>query len=157
MALCGQKAYLSSKVTSGLASVLVFVVMPGGALVSGHLSSADLTERRLVGLARTWVVAIIQQLIWTLVYTAISQKDPTIRVSWLPLPFFNSAGHLWFIMCLAVWRTLLPLLSMLRWPVVTSIIISTLVLFMDSSRSMIFQPVFTFLPFFMAGTRQNMI
>ncbi|CAE8724908.1 unnamed protein product, partial [Polarella glacialis] len=150
MALCGQKAYLSSKVTSGLASVLVFVVMPGGALVSGHLSSADLTERRLVGLARTWVVAIIQQLIWTLVYTAISQKDPTIRVSWLPLPFFNSAGHLWFIMCLAVWRTLLPLLSMLRWPVVTSIIISTLVLFMDSSRSMIFQPVFTFLPFFMA-------
>lgn len=151
MTACGNAAYLSDPVSSGLVTVLIFVVMPGFTFVSGHLSSAELTSRRRVGLARTWAVVMVHQLLWTLVYTAMSQKDPSIRTAWLPLPFWSTGGVVWFLFCLAVWRTILPLLSMLRWPVATTIAISTLALFMDSSRSMIFQPVFTFLPFFMAG------
>lgn len=154
MIWCGADMMMDGKIFGGLITALVFVVMPGFSFASGHLSSAEVSRRKLVSLARMWTVFFVQQLIWVAFATGLSHLSKSAggaRVPWLPFNFWGVLGVTWFLFDLAIWRTVLPMIALLRWPVTLSVVVSCLAPLTDASGNGFVQTAFCFLPFFVAG------
>jgi len=132
----------------GVMLILVFVVMPGFSFASGHLSSSELNRRQLVNLMRMWVVFFIQQGMFAALM-AVAKTGQSIQ--FMPFSFWGLTGVTWFLFCLVVWRTLLPLLALLRWPVMSTLLLSLVAQLTDQGGNVYAQTLFCFLPFFMAG------
>lgn len=125
--------------------LLQFVVMPAFSLACGYLSPKRLDRRRILNLARLATTFLIAQTFWSFLQAYL--EDASV----LPLVFWCQPGINWFMLCLVVWRACMPVLSMLRWPLCVSVLIGTGALCTDPYYFL--KPVFTFLPFFVAGYR----
>ena len=139
------------------------VAMPAFSFLSGHLSSAQLTPRRQVGIAKMLLVFIVYQILYFLaqqffvdmhVHAAgVMGGMGTEHKAALPLPVWQQENVSWFLLCLVVWRSVLPLFARLRRPIAISIAISMCSIFMDAGQN--FMPIFGFLPFFIIGHTYN--
>lgn len=146
-----QEVVAEGHFASGLILPLLFVVMPAFCFSAGYLSKVADTRQRAVSLFRMWAVFVLAQLTYAVFWAQWSQNwQPSGST---PFPFWEQPlpGVTWFLLCLAVWKTALPLLDLLRWPVATTLVLSMLSQLTDTGRSNFVQPLLCFLPFFMAG------
>jgi fucose 4-O-acetylase-like acetyltransferase len=135
------------------------VAMPAFSFLSGHLSSAKLTPRRQVGIAKMLLTFIVYQILYFLAaqfFVDMHVHAPGLNGGMgakhkdaLPLPVWQQENVSWFLLCLIVWRAVLPLFARLRRPITVSIMISMCSIFMDEGQN--FMPIFGFLPFFIIG------
>jgi fucose 4-O-acetylase-like acetyltransferase len=135
------------------------VAMPAFSFLSGHLSSATLTPRRKVGIAKMLLTFIIYQIFYFLAaqfFVDMHVDAPGVNGGMgaqhkpaLPLPVWQQENVSWFLLCLIVWRATLPLFARLRRPIAVSVTIAMLSIFMDAGQN--FMPIFGFLPFFIIG------
>merc|ERR1719203_1476830 len=89
----------------GAILTLSMIVMPGFSFASGHLSSATLTPRRRRNLVQALATCLVFQLIFALMVLATQQHE-------LPVKLWALNGVQWFLICLSLWRALLPLLTL---------------------------------------------
>ena len=135
------------------------VAMPAFSFLSGHLSSAKLTPRRQVGVAKMLLTFVVYQILYFLAqqfFVDMHVDAPGVKGGMgaehkqpLPLPVWQQENVSWFLLCLIVWRVTLPLFARLRRPIAVSIAISMCSIFMDEGQN--FMPIFGFLPFFIIG------
>jgi fucose 4-O-acetylase-like acetyltransferase len=137
------------------------VAMPAFSFLSGHLSSADLTPRRMVSILKMLVVFVVYQILYFIAEQADAAYPKPKGARWmanpmgarrepgLPLPVWNQENVSWFLLCLVAWRASLPLFARLHRPISVSIALATLALLLDEGKN--FMPIFGFLPFFIIG------
>ncbi len=135
------------------------VAMPAFSFLSGHLSSAKLTPRRQIGIAKMLLTFIVYQILYFIAqqfFVDMHVKAAGVMGGMgakhkeaLPLPVWQQENVSWFLLCLIVWRAVLPLFARLRRPIAVSITISMCSIFMDEGQN--FMPIFGFLPFFIIG------
>lgn len=143
------------------------VAMPAFSFLSGHLSSATLTPRRQVGIAKMLLIFIIYQILYFLAGQGFSwapHNQPGVQAGMgahkqagLPLPVWGAENVSWFLACLIVWRAVLPLFARLHRPILVSLVIAMLSILTDAGVN--FMPIFGFFPFFMLGhtySRENL-
>lgn len=148
-----QEVVAEGHFASGLILPLLFVCMPAFCFASGHLSKVADTRGRLVALFRMWAVFLIQQTLYAYFWALQSQYFQA--TSPVAFPFWKQflPGVTWFLLCLAVWRTALPLLNLLRWPFLTALVLTMLAQSTDVAQSEYIKPMLSFLPFYLAGYR----
>lgn len=139
---------LTSESDAALALYLVVYAfhIPALAIISGYFSKSGAPDNRQMARVLTDIVVpyIIFQTIWTVVKWLVegqANPDPT-QPSWT----------LWFLLALAVFRLLLPYLSLLRWPLAWTFAIAIIVGYLphiDSTLSL--SRALGLLPFFMLG------
>lgn len=134
------------------------VAMPAFSFVSGHLSSADLTPKRMVGIAKMLLVFMTYQLLYFLagqIYVVLPKAGyihggmGAHKEAGLPLPIWGQENVSWFLLCLVVWRVVLPLVVRLHRPILCSVVVCFLSIFLDEGKN--FMPIFGFFPFFILG------
>ena len=135
------------------------VAMPAFSFLSGHLSSATLTPRRKVGIAKMLCTFVVYQVLYFVaaqVFVDLHVHGPGIMGGMgaqhkeaLPLPVWHQENVSWFLLCLIVWRATLPLFARLKRPIAVSVLVSLATIFMDEGQN--FMPIFGFLPFFIIG------
>ena len=135
------------------------VAMPAFSFLSGHLSSATLTPRRKVGIAKMLCTFVVYQVLYFIaaqVFVDLHVHGPGIMGGMgaqhkeaLPLPVWHQENVSWFLLCLIVWRATLPLFARLKRPIAVSVLVSLATIFMDEGQN--FMPIFGFLPFFIIG------
>eukprot|EP01052_Picozoa_sp_SAG31_P002258 SAG31_NODE_78_length_27447_cov_83.819877_4_plen_582_part_00 len=134
------------------------VAMPAFSFISGHLSSSELTHRRKLGVAKMLVVFVTYQLL----YFFAQQIDVRLpRTAWdpggrmarkkqaFPLPIWGQENVSWFLLCLIVWRVVLPLWARIHRPVTAAVLVSCVSILFDQGSN--FMPIFGFFPFFIIG------
>jgi len=148
--LGGNQAWLDQLGSSDLASLtgstfaLSMVVMPGFTFVSGHLSSKELSARRVRNLLQMALSACIQQALSVGLLAAFGAQQG------LPLHFYGALGVQWFLICLVFWRVSLPFWTMLRRPLLVSVIVGCGAMLTDVANTNV-HSFMCFLPFFIAG------
>lgn len=135
---------------SGFLVVLKPVVIPGWCLISGHLSRAAISQRHARGLAQVMLTYVLFQTLYYL-NNWLSFRLNGFPFPALPVQVFQPQEQVvtWFLLALVLWRTLLPLVVQLRWPLTTSLLLAHAALFVDLGLN--HQNLFSFLPYFVAG------
>ena len=135
---------------SGFLVVLKPVVIPGWCLISGHLSRAALSRRHARGLSQVMLTYVLFQTLYYL-NNWLSFKLNGFPFPALPVQVFQPQEQVvtWFLLALVLWRTLLPLVVQLRWPLTISLLLGLAALFVDLGLN--HQNLFSFLPYFVAG------
>lgn len=119
--------------------------MPAFAILAGYFSKAEPSREKVGRIVTDLLVPyLIMETIWTAVRFIVegsTRVDPT-TASWT----------LWFLLALAIFRLLLPLLARLRAPVTITIAISVLVPFFDNvDETFSLARALGLLPFFLIG------
>lgn len=119
--------------------------MPAFAILAGYFSKAEPSREQVGRIVTDLLVPyLIMETIWTAVQFVVegsTRVDPT-TASWT----------LWFLLALAIFRLLLPLLARLRAPVTITIAISVLVPFFDNvDETFSLARALGLLPFFLIG------
>lgn len=119
--------------------------MPAFAILAGYFSKAEPSREQVGRIVTDLLVPyLIMETIWTVVRFVVegsTRVDPT-TASWT----------LWFLLALAIFRLLLPLLARLRAPVTITIAISVLVPFYDNvDETFSLARALGLLPFFLIG------
>ena len=162
----------------GLETIFLLLVMPAFSLLSGFLSSPDLTVKRQNNLLTTGAAFVVFQLLnWILgilngigidsylpsnTSNTSNSNNGTAAAAVIPFPipvFFPTVmGQVpdtkalpvtWFLLALLFWRALTPMISRLRHPIFTSLVISMLGLSVDLGFGS--QNIVSFLPFYVMG------
>ena len=135
---------------SGLMMVLKPVVMPGFCVISGFLSRADLDRRRAMKQWQLATVYVVFQALYFLNNLA-TYRLAGFPFDALPVQIFYSEVPVvtWFLFALAAWRTLLPVLVLLRAPLRLSLVVAHLALYVDLRMN--YQNLLSFLPYFLGG------
>ncbi|KAL1515321.1 hypothetical protein AB1Y20_001952 [Prymnesium parvum] len=135
---------------SGLLAVLKAVVMPSFCLISGHLSTAELTRKRAVQLAQVFTTYVIFELLHHL-NNMLSFRLAGFEFDTFPLQVFSPKEQVvtWFLLSLLLWRATLPVLVLLRAPVVCTFVLAHLALFADLGVN--YQNLLAFMPYFVCG------
>lgn len=122
--------------------------MPAFVFLSGLVITSFALTRRVARRIVTQLLApyvlftVLYEIFGRWVDQPVPSDDPLREPYWL----------LWFLMALALWRLCVPLLSALRWPVLTALITSTvLALTVDLSTYWSIDRFVVLLPFFTAG------
>lgn len=139
---------LTSESDAALALYLVVYAfhIPALAVISGYFSKSGAPDNRQMARVLTDIVVpyIIFQAIWTVVKWLVegqANPDPT-QPSWT----------LWFLLALAIFRLLLPYLSLLQWPLVWTFAIAIIVGYLpDIDSTLSLSRALGLLPFFMLG------
>ena len=137
-----------SPVLDVLYSWIYMFHMPAFVFLSGLVINAEaVTARqgsRLVSglLAPLVVFTLLYEVFGLIIDQPVPSDDNLMDPYWL----------LWFIVALTIWRLMVPVLRSLRWPVATTLVISTLlVLISDLPAVWSIDRVIVLLPFFTAG------
>jgi len=138
---------LNSHFAPSYATYLVIYAfhMPAFALLAGYFSRAEPGKKQLGRIVTDLLVPyLIIETIWTvvrLVVTGGTTFDPA-SPSWT----------LWFLLALAIFRMVLPVIARLRWPIVVTILLSVGVGYVDSvDTTFSLSRLFGLLPFFTLG------
>jgi fucose 4-O-acetylase-like acetyltransferase len=138
---------LNSQFAPSYATYLVIYAfhMPAFALLAGYFSRAEPGKKQLGRIVTDLLVPyLIVETIWTFVRffaTGGTTFDPA-SPSWT----------LWFLLALAIFRMVLPVLARLRWPLVITILLSVGVGYVDSvDTTFSLSRLFGLLPFFTLG------
>jgi len=110
---------LISDLDSALAVYLVIYSfhIPLLVLVSGHFAKDRLRGRELRRIVTDLVVPyLIFETVWTVIRLLV-EGDAT-------LDYTTASWTLWFLLALIVWRLVLPVLSVLRYPLLVAVIVS---------------------------------
>ncbi|QBE48736.1 hypothetical protein EVS81_07755 [Leucobacter triazinivorans] len=120
--------------------------MPAMILLSGMFSRAESSPKVLRSTIQLVLVWLTWEAIWAGIHFAVEEKTPGQNF------LVSPAWTLWFLVTLATMRILLPYIAMLRWPLLTSILIAlasgilpAIGTQFSASRTL------AFLPFFVAG------
>jgi hypothetical protein len=134
------------------------VAMPAFSLLSGHLSSTHLTPRRMVSIVKMLATFVLYQTLYFLAGQLVANFDSGAHIEMssskhktlvLPLPVWGASNVSWFLLCLVVWRTVLPVFARLRRPLAVALFLCCLASFLDEGSN--FMPIFGFFPFFLIG------
>ena len=126
--------------------------MPCFCLISGHLSPAEIDERRARGLCQLFVTYLLFQVLYYLNnWLSFTLNDFPFKS--LPVPLFNPQGQVvsWFLLALLIWRVSMPLLSRTRAPISISLLVGLAALFVDLGVN--HQNILSFLPYYVVGNR----
>lgn len=126
--------------------------MPVFILISGHFSKATVTPQAASSILHRIVIPYI---IFQLLYSGIDMyvlKKPIDIFSII----FTPNWMMWYLMSLFFWRTFLPYLSLMPYPIVTSLGIGLLSGFIPHiGEPLSFARTLSFLPFFVIGYKCN--
>ncbi|MDJ1115002.1 acyltransferase family protein [Microbacterium dauci] len=141
-----QRLTYDSDIALGLYFLIYAFHMPAFAIISGYFSKSDPPNRRQMTRVLTDIVLpyVIFEALWTATkFLVEGQANPNItQPSWT----------LWFLLALAIFRLVLPYLSLLRWPLAWTVVISLTVGYLpnvDSTLSL--SRTLGLLPFFTLG------
>jgi fucose 4-O-acetylase-like acetyltransferase len=126
--------------------------MPCFCLISGHLSSSEIDERRARGLCQLFATYLIFQTLYYL-QNMLSYRLNGFPYPALPVPLFSPQGQVvtWFLLALLIWRIAMPQLDRMRAPITISILIGLSALFLDLGVN--HQNVLSFFPYYVVGNR----
>lgn len=120
--------------------------MPAMILLSGMFSRPDSSPKAIRSTIQLIVIWLTWEAIWAVIHFAVEGKTPGQNF------LVSPAWTLWFLVTLATMRILLPYIAMLRWPLLSSIVIALVAGILpaigtqfSASRTL------AFLPFFVAG------
>ena len=118
-------------------------VFLAGLVITNYALTRKAARRIVTGLLAPFVIfTVLYEWFGRWVDMPVPSDDPLRQPYWL----------LWFLMALALWRLCVPLLSGLRWPVITTVISSTvLALTVDLSKYWSIDRFVVLMPFFTAG------
>ncbi len=118
-------------------------VFLAGLVITNYALDRRGARRIVTGLLAPFVIfTVLYELFGRWVDMPVPSDDPLRQPYWL----------LWFLMALALWRVCVPLLSALRWPVVTTVVTSTvLATAIDLSKYWSIDRFVVLMPFFTAG------
>merc|ERR1711871_384214 len=146
--------------------------MPGFALISGFTAAPTLTPQRqnrlftmgaafVVFQLLNWAMGIANAKGYALLFTNTTSDTTPIPYP-IPIFFPTVMGQIpdtkalpvtWFLLALLFWRVLTPLLSNLRAPVVTSLVVGMLGLSLDLGFGS--QQIVAFLPWYVLGMTER--
>ena len=126
--------------------------MPCFCLISGHLSPAEIDERRARGLCQLFATFTIFQTLYYL-NLMISYRLNGFKFDALPVPLFNPPGQVvtWFLLALLIWRVAMPSLNRTRAPVCISLVFGLTGALLDLGVN--HQNIFSFFPYYVVGNR----
>ena len=136
----------SSGAARGLYTWIYAFHMPAFILVSGYLARNFTASAKQCGrlLASVLVPYLIFDVLHSLVGAAVNGKAPQFS---LGIPAFT----LWFLFALVVWRLMVPLLKVLRRPVLVAVAVSLVAGLGTGTGSAVLDRTLGFLPFFALG------
>ena len=143
--------HLLSQVPGPFAKVLSVWIysfhMPAFVFVSGYLARSYRGAPHQV--ARIVSGLLVPYVIFQTVHALI--RFVTVDGDF-PVQYLKPTWTLWFLLALAMWRIVTPVLQILRWPLLTAILLAVLMPLMDNlNQTMTLARFFSFLPFFVAG------
>lgn len=129
-----------------LRSIYIFFMlinMPLFSLISGYFSKSDLGA---VEMRKTIANIVVPYLIFETIAAFAGGKYNTT------VPFFEPFFVYWYLMTLFIWKLILPLFMQLRFPMLTAIVLSLAVGYVDAVGDFLaLSRMFFFFPFFLAG------
>ncbi len=136
----------SSGAARGLYTWIYAFHMPAFILVSGYLARNFTASAKQCGrlLASVLVPYLIFDVLHSLVGAAVNGKAPQFS---LGIPAFT----LWFLFALVAWRLMVPLLKVLRRPVLVAVAVSLVAGLGTGTGSAVLDRTLGFLPFFALG------
>jgi fucose 4-O-acetylase-like acetyltransferase len=137
---------------SGLLAILKAVVMPCFCLISGHLSPAEIDQRRARSLCQLFITYLIFNGLYYL-NLMLSFRLNGFEFKALPVQLFQPVGQTvtWFLLALLLWRITMPLLNRTRAPLAASVAVGLAGLFVDLGVN--YQNIVSFWPYFVVGNR----
>ncbi len=149
-----------------------FFTMPVFSFISGLFTSSSPSRRQMVGTLRLAVTFLISHLL-AMVFTLRGEHQQELLEwhaqhpgwnrtvagdagvihppGWLPVAFFQFGNLDWYIWCIVLWRLVLPVAALLRYPLVVSFMLAGMTLFTDANTTVYTCTPFLFMPYFLAG------
>lgn len=161
---------------NGYTTFISFITMPGYCFITGMFSTDKPNRKQLVNQFRYVVAFFIAHFVlmffnlhavhkqdvinWSANHPFLNHtnaalkaegKEPLQPPGWMPVAFFQTVGVDWYLWCVVLWRLLLPVLSLLRRPLLASVVLAMAMMFTDTSCSVYSNAPFLFMPFFVLG------